>query len=154
MTNALTIRNPYAARIVAGVKTIENRTRSTQVRGQILIHAGGQVHDGILTRENPTRRPWQPSVDRLPRMAVIGAANIASVHNALNCGDECIAYGGIRAEDGERNGMPAVHHWVLSNPIEFVTPIPRVRGQLGIWTPDDRVQHLASLAIAQVTGRG
>ena len=42
---ALTIRQPYADRIVRGVKTIENRSRFTHVRGLVLIHAGGLIHD-------------------------------------------------------------------------------------------------------------
>ena len=37
---ALTIHQPWAAMIIAGLKSIENRSWSTQVRGKIYIHAG------------------------------------------------------------------------------------------------------------------
>lgn len=41
---ALSVRNPYAALIVAGIKTIENRSWSTRYRGPLLIHAGVAPH--------------------------------------------------------------------------------------------------------------
>ena len=36
---ALSIRQPWAWLVVAGHKTIENRTRKTNIRGEVLIHA-------------------------------------------------------------------------------------------------------------------
>ena len=36
----LTVRQPFAALIVAGIKTIECRTWDPRIRGPILIHAG------------------------------------------------------------------------------------------------------------------
>lgn len=38
--NALTIRQPWASLIAAGVKTIETRSWSTKYRGPLAIHAG------------------------------------------------------------------------------------------------------------------
>jgi hypothetical protein len=140
---ALTIRQPYAQRIVQGSKRIENRSRSTAVRGQFLVHAGGQVHDHYRGRAvNPQQRV---AVDRLTRSALLGVVNLSTVHNAETCPApaECLAAGGFRPT----RDMPVVHHWVLTNPLEFVTPIPRVDGQLGFWRPDDRGQHLADLAL-------
>lgn len=39
----LTVRQPYAALLVYGLKTIECRTRLTAYRGKLLIHAGKQT---------------------------------------------------------------------------------------------------------------
>lgn len=39
---AITIRQPYASLIMAGIKTIETRTRDTKIRGRVLIHSGRQ----------------------------------------------------------------------------------------------------------------
>jgi hypothetical protein len=41
LMKALSVRQPYAALICAGVKTVENRSRPTNYRGKLLIHASG-----------------------------------------------------------------------------------------------------------------
>jgi hypothetical protein len=43
MMKAISIRQPFAALIVAGVKDIENRSWPTKYRGNILIHASKKV---------------------------------------------------------------------------------------------------------------
>lgn len=40
---ALSIRQPWAALIVAGIKDIENRSWPTQFRGKILVHAAQKI---------------------------------------------------------------------------------------------------------------
>ena len=40
----LSVRQPYATLICAGVKTVENRTWKTDYRGRLLIHASGDNH--------------------------------------------------------------------------------------------------------------
>jgi hypothetical protein len=42
---ALTVRQPYASLIIAGLKPIENRTWATTYRGPLLIHAAVKLHD-------------------------------------------------------------------------------------------------------------
>jgi hypothetical protein len=147
---ALTVKQPYATRIVKGEKTVENRGRKTELRGRFLIHAGGLLHDGIITREHPLQMPWHKSVEKLPRSAILGSVQIVDCHNASMCGERCVAGGGIRADEAAANDMRRVYHWIFEDPIEFRTPIPRVRGQLGFWQPEDRVVHLASIAEALV----
>lgn len=138
---ALTIRQPYASRIAGGYKTIENRSRPTRVRGQLLVHAGGMIH------EHYAKRADRKLVEGLPRTAVVGAVNLVDVHNAEVCPDEgaCTQGGGFRPTRED----PRVFHWVLAHPILFATEIPRVSGQLGFWRPDDRVQDLAGMAIEE-----
>ena len=41
---AITVLQPYAWLIAAGLKTIENRNWATKYRGQLLIHAGIKLH--------------------------------------------------------------------------------------------------------------
>jgi len=45
---ALTIHQPWASLIAAGLKTIETRAWATKHRGQIVIHAGQQAAQGRL----------------------------------------------------------------------------------------------------------
>ena len=42
---AISVKQPWAALIVAGLKTIEIRTWPTRKRGRVLIHAGKMVDD-------------------------------------------------------------------------------------------------------------
>jgi len=42
---AITIRQPWASLIAAGVKTVETRPRRTAYRGRIAIHAGLRFHE-------------------------------------------------------------------------------------------------------------
>lgn len=149
MMPALTVRQPFAGLIVDGTKLVENRSRATNIRGRVLIHAGAQLHGGIRTTEYPEPFPWPPSVARLDRSSVVGAVNLVGCHNAETCGEKCLNAGGIRAADAELNGMQRIFHWELDHAVKFVTPIPRVPGQITWWHPDDRVQHLAALAIEE-----
>lgn len=146
---ALTIRQPFADRVVRGIKTVENRSRSTQVRGQFLVHAAGQMHDGIRTADMPEVLPWTRAEARLPRRAIVGAVQLVDVHNAETCGEDCLAAGGLHASDARRNDMRAIFHWVLREPVKFATEIPRVSGQLGFWAADARVTDLSLQAIAE-----
>jgi hypothetical protein len=110
---ALSIRQPWAAILVAGLKTIEVRTWPTRVRGTILIHAG----------KRPDRRPagwaWVDSRELTARAniagGVIGSADLV----------ECLAYRSAAAfaadADGHRNPTdwfrpPVLYGFRFENP--------------------------------------
>jgi hypothetical protein len=40
----LTVRQPWASLIVSGIKDVENRSKATNYRGRIGIHAGQKVN--------------------------------------------------------------------------------------------------------------
>lgn len=61
MKKALSVRNPYAALIVSGIKTIENRSWSTRYRGPLLIHAGVAPHADSI---DEVERRFKVCVDR------------------------------------------------------------------------------------------
>jgi hypothetical protein len=147
---ALTVRQPYAARIIAGVKTVENRTRGTRLRGQFLVHAGASIHKrfGMADRD-PLLNARE--VGLLPRSALLGAVQLVDAHHSDTCPDRlsCLAGGGEWASAGD----PDVWHWVLASPVPFVTEVPRVKGQLGFWAPDDRGQDLAAMELAAAAAR-
>jgi len=146
---ALTIRQPYADRIARGMKTIENRSRFTHVRGLVLIHAGGLIHDRYERHDLDALTGR--IVGTLPRKVIVGAAQLIGCHNAEACPDqrECINAGGERPS----TDSPRVYHWELADVVRFETEIPRVNGALGFWAPDDRVIDLATTAIAEAVAR-
>ena len=58
----LTVRQPWASRIIAGKKKSEFRGRPTRYRGSVAIHAGLQAERG--------------ETDEMPRGAIIGVVEI------------------------------------------------------------------------------
>ncbi|NUS82701.1 MAG: ASCH domain-containing protein [Streptomyces sp.] len=140
----LTIRQPWAFAIAEGFKTVENRTRRTNYRGSLLIHAGLK-HDGTVpivrySRDAAIRlddlggsgnfyeaRAAVPSVLYQPHPtlalgAVIATARLTGCHEAA---DGCCAPW----------GFPDQWHWELAD----VQPLQRAiakAGALGLWTPD------------------
>ena len=74
----LSVRNPYAALIVAGIKTIENRSWSTRYRGPLLIHAGVTPH---LDSIDEVERRFNVCVDKasLRFGGIIGSAVLIDV---------------------------------------------------------------------------
>lgn len=136
---ALTVRQPFAWRIVHGTKTIENRTRPIQTRGRILIHAGAQPHE--LYRGRP--------MDHLPMSALVGAVQIVGSHNAETCAGRCLDAGGMYPGGGVYPADAVVHHWELAGAVAFDDSdvVPNVRGALGLWDPDPSSAYLARVAL-------
>lgn len=94
---ALSVRQPWAALIAAGVKTVEVRTWPTRRRGPVLIHAS-KVPD-------PRPEAWRRVTTRAVAAAaavrggIVGAAELVG----------CIEYpsADVFAADGERHLVPA-----------------------------------------------
>lgn len=98
---AITIRQPHASLIAAGVKTIETRPRSTSYRGRIAIHAAkGErseeaaivalpaFHDALWPHLGFTDRPMPAAVRaRLPRGAVVASAVLTDCVPIGRCHD-------------------------------------------------------------------
>jgi hypothetical protein len=94
---ALSVRQPWAALLISGWKTVEVRTWPTTVRGTILIHAGK------LPDKRPDGWEWIDSSDLAERATlaggVVGTADLV----------ECVAYrtGAAFAADRDRHRNPA-----------------------------------------------
>jgi hypothetical protein len=139
----LSVRQPFASQIIAGEKRVENRTRRIEYRGRVGIHAGLRAHALALPGEVQAVRDG-----RLPTGCVLGTAQLVDVHRATpDCDAWCGVHGGYQP-GGVAYPKPDanVWHWVLENPRAFVTPIPRVRGMLGLFEPGPSVEHLMSIA--------
>lgn len=102
---ALTVRQPWASLIIAGVKDVENRTWRTSYRGRLLIHAG---------RGRDTCDHEVP--DDLPGGVILGSVTL------LDC---------VRDHPSPWS-IPASWHWLLGDVQPWARPVP-VRGQLGLW---------------------
>ena len=112
----LSVRQPWAGLIVAGIKTVENRTWRTKYRGQLWIHAT-KTYDDVA--DIPASFTGE-----LPRICAIRGSVIGSVELYEVC----------RGLDTDNPWAEAdAWHWCLSDPFQLGAPYP-VKGQLGIFT--------------------
>lgn len=141
----LTIKQPWAFAIAEGFKTIENRSRRTNYRGTLLIHAG-QTHDRSVvivrySRDAAARldelggsgnfwdarcyipsRVLPPPHATIALSGVIATARLAGCHEAA---DGCCSPWGLADQ----------WHWELAD----IQPLSRAvakAGALGLWKPD------------------
>lgn len=122
---ALTIQQPWASAIVAGIKTVENRPWPTSYTGKLLIHAGKTMWPYGIPGEI-VRDYLQPQLpfDRLPFGTIIGAVDMV----------DCQSYGPHLA--GWDASGPWC--WMFENAEQFEHPFP-CRGKQGLWYLSDEV---------------
>ena len=115
MVKALTVRQPWASLIVAGIKDVENRTWATSYRGRFAVHAGAKLDKEGLDEYSDLVE----SLGELPQGAVIGTVVLADV------------------TQGSKSpfAVPGQYHWLLRDPEAFAEPVP-MAGRLGLWEWD------------------
>lgn len=128
---ALTVCQPWAWAIVAGTKTIENRSWGTPYRGPLLIHAGAshkRVRPGLDELTMLLGEP--PAEEDLAFGAIVGLATL------VDCVGPQTAPYDPRVWRLEENPFADSDqwHWVLANRLMFREPLP-CRGTLGLWGP-------------------
>ena len=108
--NYLSIRQPYAWAIISGIKNVENRDWSTNIRGRIYIHAGSNKTELKWGMENLKKHRVKPlpDEDELIFGALIGSVEIV----------DCL--------ERSRSQWHAPGKWgfVLAKPIPLPRPIP------------------------------
>lgn len=148
----LTVRQPFASQIVAGTKLIENRTWAPPevLRGEtIAVHSAARPHDLALPSALAEIR-----AGRMPLAAVLGTATLADWHPAIasSCAARgCPFAGGFLPGQWpwENVADGAGFHWQLAEPVEFMTPLPSVRGALGFWQLLPTTAYLVTIAEAR-----
>lgn len=113
---AITVRQPWAAMIVDGEKTVENRSWRTSHRGILLIHAG-------MSRVDLRLHP-QKKTDHLSFGAFVGFAHLIDCVPVSRC-----------PEVPFREGPEC---WLLRDATSFVEPIPW-KGSLGLFNVPDEI---------------
>ena len=109
----LTIRQPFAAAIMEGLKTVEYRSWATSYRGMLAIHAGKRRPD----------RDWQDDWPELDADTLVYGAILGAVE-LLDC---------VPGDAG--------FEWHLANPRPLDRPF-LCGGQLGLWVPPAAVVKL------------
>jgi len=140
----LTIRQPWASLIMAGIKDVENRTWSTKLRGRFLVQSSGSIHEDefvsakkILFKERIQIKPT----------SAIGAVQVRGFPFACHLG---AILGTVELTDvvteSDSPWFVGPVGFTLSNPQPFAEPIP-AKGKLSFWTPDDDLQALIDAAL-------
>jgi len=130
----LTIRQPWASLIMAGIKDVENRTWSTKLRGRFLIHASAIVKRsawGSFRVGRPDHDDFHHASafiksGGLPLGAILGTVELTDV---------------VTESDSPWFVGPV--GFTLANPQSFAEPIP----ESSFWTQDDDLQALIDAAI-------
>src|SRR5262249_22603725 len=90
---AITVQQPWASLIVAGVKQFETRPWATTHRGPLLIHAA-RFNPGYLTADHPAVRACR---DHLPvRLHILPRRMLIGTVEVIGC-DTCAQYIGVTA---------------------------------------------------------
>jgi hypothetical protein len=150
---AITVRQPFASLLAAGIKTVETRSRPTLYRGPILLIAGLSWHwnkkglyknEGVfpyiaelLRNTNEMKSVTYPAYDALPRGVILARLNLVECLTAadyilkyyMNAEKEALL-GNLSVEFGRF--APAHYAYRMEVEEVFTKPIP-ARGQLGIF---------------------
>jgi hypothetical protein len=156
----LTVRQPWADLVMAGVKDVENRSwrvppsawplddqTGLRLRGPLTlgIHAAAKI-DRDADPETWAVYPvdWNKGRE-LPEMyalgALLGTVSVTGCHHADECHGEWPVGHGPMVKDRwcSRWAEPYRFHWMLSDPEPLDVPVP-MKGMLGLW-------HLPELAL-------
>ena len=124
----LSIQQPWASLIVAGIKDVENRTWKTPYRGKLLIHASSKKVPKSIYDKLPLE--WGnlifnaeymgniPNLNELPTSAIVGYVDltdcVGETESIWDAGPDCTKF-------------------VLKNAFMFDEPIRDVKGKLNIF---------------------
>jgi len=127
----ISVWQPWASLIAAGVKTVENRSRPTRYRGRVLIHAGQRVDGEALAVVDDLLREAGIDPTDWPHGALVGCATLV----------DCVT-------ESEDEFFEGPYGYILEDAVTFDNPIP-ARGQLGLYdTP-----LLPVAAVAAILGK-
>jgi hypothetical protein len=124
---AITIWQPYANLILAGLKRYETRTWSTNYRGKLVIHAGsgGGARERKVIEMIRAQLPEHAAVvSALKNGVALGTVELVAVHPCT-----ALIVSPLEREVGNWDSKFA---WELADPVWFEQPIA-TRGFQGLW---------------------
>ncbi len=130
---ALSIRQPWAWLVCAGIKDVENRTWPTPVRGRVQVHASlskaslDKFTLAAILRiaSNKEAAPLMGEWDRLTRGAIIGEVDIIGCRRRV---------GTLGDGDVSKWHEVGQYGFYFENAVMYETPLP-CKGRLGFFEP-------------------
>lgn len=127
----LSVRQPYASLLCAGIKDIENRSwKPAKLPCRILIHASSaKIPKSWSKKTSPwivsqfaawADMGWIPSIDEMPTSAIIGYVDVVGVTTESDS---------VWADENSLQ-------WQLTNAYVFDEPIRNVKGKLNLFEYD------------------
>lgn len=135
----LSVRQPYANLICKGIKDVENRSRYTNYRGKLLIHASSKEHDIVKM------------LQQTPYACIGGTAtyimnekNLIDLQPELNYSAIVGCCTVVDCVKGYPSDWSEVGVWnlVLKDAVWFKKPILNVKGKLGIWYWEGEIEEM------------
>lgn len=144
----LSIRQPWATLVVLGKKRIETRSRITNYRGDILIHASNTMlaANKKLCDTNPFKKALK-GIDELPLGAIVGKVTLYATCST----EDIILMKEAKIQLGRNTGAaawkdeisfgdysPGRFAWLLKDPVAFTNHF-EIKGKLGLWQMDEQI---------------
>lgn len=126
----ITIKQPFASLIVAGLKEYEFRTWRTKYRGEIFIHAGKGIDKKAMKKFECYNLDY-PSGCIIAKANLVDCIDVDNQVRSILKEKNPLVYGNI-IKHTEWDGFA----FELCN-IEKIKPIV-INGQLGLWNYDDK----------------
>lgn len=122
----LSVRQPYASLLVSGIKDVENRSRRTNYRGTVLIHAGAKVHDVVSF----LKQRHEFTVEEIAMMTQMNEVEENDLFGCIVGSVEIVDCVQDSTSEWAERGQ---WHWVCRNAKVFAQPVRNVKGRLGLW---------------------
>lgn len=144
----LSVKQPFAYLICAGIKDVENRTWKTKYRGRVLIHSSAKMNCDYPFELLTTKQVEDLGIIRFKDF-MKDYDKVSSIIGSVEIVDCVINYDSVWAEkteipllgdvldDIKYIGYPVppkvTYNWVLKDAMLFDNPITNVKGKLNIW---------------------
>jgi hypothetical protein len=122
-----------------GAKNVENRTWTTNYRGQLAIHAASAISkSGTADARVAHTLCTSPTLYNTQLSFSAGYPLVVHPCCGSHEGSECEKWGDIgpwTRDDTGKQSSPTIYHWMLENVRALAIPVD-CKGRLGLWTLD------------------
>lgn len=126
----LTIKQPYASLIIAGIKEYEFRTWKTNYRGKLLIHAGKTIDEKAIEKFKCYNLKY-PTGCIIGEVTIVDCVKIDADERLVLKSKNKLVYDRV-IKDKNWNG----YGFIIKNP-KRIKPI-YVNGKLGLWNYEEK----------------
>ena len=129
---AISLWQPWASAIVAGLKRVETRSWATSYRGPLIIHAAKKWTGDLRFAAEDLRNEFSDLPLALPLGCALGVCQLVDVRYMTK------SYIGTVPPQERAFGdwYPGRYAWVLERVVAFDEPVP-LKGRQGLWVPTD-----------------
>ena len=133
----ITIKQPFASLIIAGLKEYEFRTWKTNYRGPILIHAGKGIDKNAMKKYEQFHLEY-------PTGCILGIADLTDCIKIDEEAKTMLKQKKSIIYENQINNKENNHYGFKLENIKTIEPI-YINGQLGLWNYNDKIKIKTSL---------